>query len=751
MTKLGPFAILGVVLASGSAQAAVAAKTNELVATGLDVTVGAEPLVDRLTLEIKPRGADVATVCLWNPAAVAKAKAGAAELALPCRAGRVNATVRLREAEPGVVLVSLDLDHDTALAAEDGVRLTALLAGVEEGVAISRSEPWWTRPVFWKQQGFIPDESQLVVARRTVEPKSPAKPETKSARKVEHVVLLPLPAGGAMAWARGAAVPFSAGGVTVALQAKAAWSLRSGALAVIGAGDSPYDLVTKVVRHGLAAMGNPTRLRTEKPYPEPFKRVGFCTWNTLYENQTTQNLMAAAQGLADAKFPLGFFIIDSGWQPVSAGNFISAALRGFEADAAKIPGGLKALVSDLRRVTGAPWIGVWHSLQGVPGGVDPTSPLAKAEAAHLWQGNLPGLVPDPTSERGAEFFRNYYKVLRAADVDLVKVDFQNWTESYVAGRVPLFRALEQSVNNFHAAAFEAFGDRVINCMSMGQNALFNLGNTNVVRNSLDYLLPAGPVGHRRHMLNNIFNALLVSQVAYPDFDMWESYGPFAQAHSVLRALSGGPIYLTGDVAKQNWQLMRRLMLADGTVLRTDAPGLPTRDGLFVEAGQVPVPLKGFARVGNSGIIGAFNALEDGGAVNGVVRARDVEGLQGERFAVYEHFSERLVVADADQAIPMHLGPDTPALFVVVPIENGFAPIGLLDKYISPRTIRSQKISGNRLTVEVAEGGRFGAYLDEPPKSVTVDGVSAPPIMRNGWILVDIDNRVPKPHTIEITR
>jgi hypothetical protein len=751
MTKLGPFAILGVVLASGSAQAAVAAKTNELVATGLDVTVGAEPLVDRLTLEIKPRGADVATVCLWNPAAVAKAKAGAAELALPCRAGRVNATVRLREAEPGVVLVSLDLDHDTALAAEDGVRLTALLAGVEEGVAISRSEPWWTRPVFWKQQGFIPDESQLVVARRTVEPKSPAKPETKSARKVEHVVLLPLPAGGAMAWARGAAVPFSAGGVTVALQAKAAWSLRSGALAVIGAGDSPYDLVTKVVRHGLAAMGNPTRLRTEKPYPEPFKRVGFCTWNTLYENQTTQNLMAAAQGLADAKFPLGFFIIDSGWQPVSAGNFISAALRGFEADAAKIPGGLKALVSDLRRVTGAPWIGVWHSLQGVPGGVDPTSPLAKAEAAHLWQGNLPGLVPDPTSERGAEFFRNYYKVPRAADVDLVKVDFQNWTESYVAGRVPLFRALEQSVNNFHAAAFEAFGDRVINCMSMGQNALFNLGNTNVVRNSLDYLLPAGPVGHRRHMLNNIFNALLVSQVAYPDFDMWESYGPFAQAHSVLRALSGGPIYLTGDVAKQNWQLMRRLMLADGTVLRTDAPGLPTRDGLFVEAGQVPVPLKGFARVGNSGIIGAFNALEDGGAVNGVVRARDVEGLQGERFAVYEHFSERLVVADADQAIPMHLGPDTPALFVVVPIENGFAPIGLLDKYISPRTIRSQKISGNRLTVEVAEGGRFGAYLDEPPKSVTVDGVSAPPIMRNGWILVDIDNRVPKPHTIEITR
>jgi len=71
----------------------------------------------------------------------------------------------------------------------------------------------------------------------------------------------------------------------------------------------------------------------------------------------------------------------------------------------------------------------------------------------------------------------------------------------------------------------------------------------------------------------------------------------------------------------------------------------------VDAGQVPVPLKGYARVGATGIIGAFNALEDGGAVNGVVRARDVEGLKGERFRVYEHFSQRLVVADPNQAIP----------------------------------------------------------------------------------------------------
>jgi hypothetical protein len=288
-------------------------------------------------------------------------------------------------------------------------------------------------------------------------------------------------------------------------------------------------------------------------------------------------------------------------------------------------------------------------------------------------------------------------------------------------------------------------------MSMGQNAIFSLRNTNVVRNSLDYLLPPGPVGHRRHMLNNIFNAVLIAQVAYSDFDMWESYGPFAQAHSVLRALGGGPVYVTGDVAKQDWALLLRLILADGTVLRTDAPVLPTRDALFVDAAQVSVPLKGFARMNAAGVVGAFNTLENGGTVAGVVRPRDVEGMQGDRFAVFEHFSRRLVVAGPNDAIPTRLGPDRPELFLVVPIDRGFAPLGLLDKYLSPRTIRTQKIAGNTLTVELVEGGLFGAYVDGSPKSVTVDGAVVQPVLRDGLVQIDVDHEPARAHTITITR
>ena len=735
MTQFRWLAGLVVMLASGPAAADLTVRPNGLVPGTVDVLVGKQALVERMRLEIKLRGFDLATACAWQPAALTRAKTPALEQHLPCRAGEVNAAVILREVEPGLAVGTLDLGKETPLAAEDGVRLTAILAGVEQGVAIVRSEPWWTRPVFWQQQNFIPGEAQLVVARR----------------KADHAVLLPLAAGGAMGWVRGADVPFSAGGVTVALTARAPWSLRRGPLAVLGAGDSPYALVTGAVRQGLRAMDNPGRLRTEKPFPEPFERVGFCSWNSFYEHQTEANLMAAARSFADAQFPLGFMIIDGGWQTASPGNLSLSTLRGFEADPTKIPGGLKALVGGLRRTTGAKWIGVWHSLQGAPGGVDPASPLAKAEAAHLWRGNHPGLIPDPTSNRGAEFFRDYYRYLRANDVDLVKVDFQNWTESFVEGRLPLFAAIQQSVTNLHTAAMAAFGDRVINCMSMGQNAIFSLRDTNVVRNSLDYRLPEGAVGHRRHVLNNLFNAVLIAQVAYPDFDMWESYGPFAKAHSVLRALGGGPVYITGDVAKQDWALLRRLLLADGTVLRTDDPGLPTRDSLFVDAGQVRVPLKGFARIGAAGVIGAFNALERSGTVAGVVRPRDVEGLPGDRFAVLEYFSRRLVVAGPDDAIPTRLAPDGPELFLVVPVDHGFAPFGLIDKYLSPRTIRAQKLAGNTLTVELVEGGRFGAYVDGPPQSVTVDGAVVQPVVRDRLVQVDVEPKPVRSHTITITR
>jgi hypothetical protein len=508
-------------LAARPAAAALTAQPNWY-PRGVDVALDGRPLLERVSVEVRRRGADAAVACDWPAMA---AETPASRIAVPCPAVGARARLLVEEAAAGVVLLSFDLGGETPLASTDGLALTAIVSGFETGVAYARAEPWWMRPVFFRQQSFAPNETQLVLARRAQ----------------DTVALLPLAAGGAMGFVRGANAPVSAGGLTVALDARAPWSASLARLAVVAASPSPYDAVASAYREGLGALGRPGRLRAEKPYPEPFTRLGFCTWNSFYEQQTTANLTSAARTIRASGFPLGFFIIDAGWQKATAGSAFFQRLQGFGVDETKIPGGLGALVQEGRAVSGARTIGVWHALQGVPGGVDPASALAREQRAHLWTGASGALIPDPTSAAGEGFYREYYRELKAAGVDLVKVDFQNWNETHLAGRVPLFRGLQQSTHNLPAAVKDAFGDAVIHCMSMGHNLLLGLRDGNVVRNSLDYLLPEGPVGHRRHVQNNVFNSLAVQQVAYPDFDMWEAYGPFASYHAVLRALSGGPV------------------------------------------------------------------------------------------------------------------------------------------------------------------------------------------------------------------
>jgi raffinose synthase len=721
---VGAFAVAS----SRPAQAGLTIKPNWYPG-GLDVAVDGRGLLERVSVEFRLRGADAAVVCNW-PATTTTA--AVPRIDVPCPAMGPRAYVRLDETAPGVVALSFDLGRETRLAAVDGVVVTAMLAGFDQGVAYARAEPWWMRPVFVRQQNFVPVETQLVLARRAD----------------DTVALLPLSAGGALGFVRGANVPVTAGGLTVALEARAPWSATRGPIAVVAASPSPYDAVAAAYRHGLTALGSPGRLRGDKPYPKPFERFGFCTWNTFYEQQTTANLLSAARSIRASGFPLGFFIVDAGWQHATGGPAFFQRLRGFGADEAKIPGGLPSLVRDLRAESGAPTIGVWHALQGVPGGVDPSSPLAREQRAHLWTGADGVVIPDPTGPAGAGFYRDYYRVLKDAGVDLVKVDFQNWNEHHVRGRLPLFRALQQSTHNLQAAATEAFGDAIIHCMSMGHGLLLGLREGNVVRNSLDYLLPEGPVGHRRHVINNVFNALAVSQVAYPDFDMWEAHGPFARYHAVLRALSGGPVYVTGDPARQDWTLLRAFVADDGTLLRADAPVVPTRAALFVDAGTARVPLTGFTRSGAAGLLGAFNVHEAGEPVDGQWRVADVEGLAGDRFAVREHFSRRLSLVGRDEALPIHLDADQAALFTAVPIARGAAVFGLLEKFVAPRTVEAVQDDGAILRVRVAGAGTLGVWLDRPSRAVRVDGANTKGRVADGLLEIALGAGV---HQVEIER
>ena len=68
----------------------------------------------------------------------------------------------------------------------------------------------------------------------------------------------------------------------------------------------------------------------------------------------------------------------------------------------------------------------------------------------------------------------------------------------------------------------------------------------------------------------------------PDWDMFHSKHPAALLHATARAISGSGIYVSDKPGAHDFDLLRRLVLPDGSVLRPRHPGRPTKDILFAD-------------------------------------------------------------------------------------------------------------------------------------------------------------------------
>ena len=75
---------------------------------------------------------------------------------------------------------------------------------------------------------------------------------------------------------------------------------------------------------------------------------------------------------------------------------------------------------------------------------------------------------------------------------------------------------------------------------------------------------------------------------------------------------------------------------------------------------------------------------------------------------YEHFSREYAVLKRNEKLDISLkNQDDYRVYVIVPVKNGFAPIGRVDKFISPKTIKSV-VNEN---IELYEKGEY-AYVKD---------------------------------------
>ncbi len=68
----------------------------------------------------------------------------------------------------------------------------------------------------------------------------------------------------------------------------------------------------------------------------------------------------------------------------------------------------------------------------------------------------------------------------------------------------------------------------------------------------------------------------------PDWDMFHSKHPAALLHATARVVSGSGIYVSDKPGAHDLDLLRRLVLPNGSVLRPQLPGRPTKDIIFAD-------------------------------------------------------------------------------------------------------------------------------------------------------------------------
>jgi hypothetical protein len=190
--------------------------------------------------------------------------------------------------------------------------------------------------------------------------------------------------------------------------------------------------------------------------------------------------------------------------------------------------------------------------------------------------------------------------------------------------------------------------------------------------------------------------------------MWWSGDGQGVKNSVIRAISGGPIYVSDEIGRSERDVIMPLVLSDGRILRCERPATPTLD-CFAEDPRVSgkiFKIQNLAK--DSGALAVFNLDPGEKETAGTISPDDIPGLVGDKFAVYEHLTGEAFTMQKGEQKPLALRDrDDFKLYTFTPIIDEFAVIGLKDKFMSPLTVK--RVDGRKY--ELYEEGTCLVYQD----------------------------------------
>lgn len=441
----------------------------------------------------------------------------------------------------------------------------------------------------------------------------------------------------------------------------------------------PIEAVKDCYAYGREVGAINVPLIGEREYPELFEYFGWCSWNAFYQDVTADGLIAKMEEFKEKNIPVKWIIIDDGWSLVRDGKLAS-----FGADPVKFPEGLDGCIKKLKADYGIMGVGVWHTLNGYWQGIDPESDIGKEYADCLMVGKDGMLIPSSDPDKGFIFWDAFHSHLASCGVDFVKVDNQSSIYYYlenvtspIYASVGTHEAIEQSIA-------KNFGGKVVNCMGMSMVNLLARPFTAISRNSDDFF-PDRENGFSKHLRQNLYSAIWHSNVMYSDYDMWWSGKSAPVQSGVLRAMSGGPVYVSDEVGGSDRGGILPVCGEDGTICRMDDAAMPTKDCLFVNC-EWHAPLqKAYNRKGDAFALAIYNLRREDGTVTESFRFDVIPGLDASRdYVAYEYFTKKFSLVNAETVETVTLELDGVMAYSLYPVmgegDEAYIELGECERY-----------------------------------------------------------------------
>ncbi|KAI8533658.1 hypothetical protein RHMOL_Rhmol10G0026300 [Rhododendron molle] len=665
-------------------------------------------------------------------------------------------------------------------------------------MSIFRFKVWWTTHWVGSNGSDLENETQIVILDKS----SDGGALDDSGRP--YVLLLPLIEGRF----RGSLQAGQDNNVDICVESgstKVAGDSFRSAL-YIHAGDDPYNLVKEAIKVARIHLGT-FKILKEKTPPGIVDKFGWCTWDAFYLTVQPQGVWEGVNGLVKGGCPPGLVLIDDGWQSIShdddpvseegvnrtsAGEQMPCRLLKFEENykfrdyespgskrsAAGGPSkGMGAFVKDLKEeFKSVDYVYVWHALCGYWGGLRPNVPglpESRVVGPKLSPGlektmedlavdkivnNGVGLVPP---ESVGQMYEGLHSHLESVGIDGVKVDLLEMLCEDYGGRVELAKAYYRALTASVRKHFK--GNGVIASMEHCNDFMF-LGTEAIALGRVgDDFWCTDPSGDPNgtfwlqgcHMVHCAYNSMWMGNFIHPDWDMFQSTHPCAEFHAASRAVSGGPIYVSDSVGKHDFQLLKSLVLPDGSILRCEHYALPTRDCLFEDPlhdGKTMLKIWNLNKY--AGVLGAFNCQGGGWSpeirrnkcfsehshtVTSTISPADIEWDQGanpipiglaQTFALYFFKQNKLILLSkpTDQ-IQISLDPFNFELITVSPVTQlakksvQFAPIGLVNMLNTGGAVQSFVVNeeGSLVQVGIKGTGEMRVYASVKPRRCRING------------------------------